>query len=84
MRSAECGVRSAECGVRSAECGVRSAECGKCVENFNFPIQFPTLVMSMLSVVNIYRYIYTRTYENQVNENSRLFRTFFAITSVGQ
>ena len=29
-------------------------------------------------------YIYTRPYENQVNENSRLFRTFFAITSVGQ
>ena len=26
---------------------MRSAECGKCVENFNFPFQFPILVMSM-------------------------------------
>ena len=32
------------CGVRSVE----NAECRKCVENFNFPLQFPILVMSMI------------------------------------
>ena len=40
MGSAECGVRK----MRSAE----NAECRKCVENFNFPFQFPILVMSMI------------------------------------
>ena len=37
---------------------VENTECRKCVENFNFPFQFPILVMSMPSVVNIYKYIY--------------------------
>ena len=31
-------------GVRSVE----NEECRKCVENFNFPFQFPILVMSMI------------------------------------
>ena len=68
-QSAECGVRSEECGVWKIR-SVENEECGKCVENFNFPFKFPILVMSMLSVVNIYKYIYMRGNEWQACTDS--------------
>jgi len=52
MRSVE-NAKCGKCEVWKAW-SVERAECRKCVENFNFPFQFPWKfhVMSMLSVEN--------------------------------
>ena len=58
VENVECGVRSVEndecgkCGVWKMPPSVENAEGGKCVENFNFPFQFP-IPMRKNSVLTI-------------------------------